>query len=51
MHHCKDDIGQVMNSAWFSLGMMLGNKAKEFSLAFFIPFTIQARFVSFLKKM
>lgn len=37
MLHCRDDIGQVMNSAWFLPGMTLGIQTKDFNLCFISP--------------
>ena len=37
MLHCRDGIGQMMSSAWFPLGMMLGIQAKAFNLGFTRP--------------
>lgn len=37
MLHCRDDIGQVMNSAWFPPGMTLGIQTKDSNLCFISP--------------
>lgn len=37
MLHCRDDIGQVMNSAWFPSGMTLGIQTKDSNLCFISP--------------
>lgn len=34
---CRDGIGQVMSSAWFSKDMMLSIQAKEFNICFIRP--------------